>query len=146
MKVKQKVCNECGELKVIWKNHEGSRYCKYCWTKQTMTGKAKGVAKKPFVTNKSSKPIAHRSPKRAKQERLYLSERKTFLLSSPQCQANLPNICTKVSTEVHHKKGRTGYLLTYTPFWLSVCRSCHEWIENHPNEAKELGFSMNRLT
>jgi hypothetical protein len=29
--------------------------------------------------------------------------------------------------------------------WLGVCASCHEYIELHPNEAKELGFSVNRL-
>jgi len=26
-----------------------------------------------------------------------------------------------------------------------VCRSCHRWIEENPNEAKELGYSENRL-
>lgn len=148
MKAKKKMCDgECGELKFIWKNEGGRRYCKYCWSKQTMTVvKTKGVAKRPLTTNKPRKPIAHRSPKRAKQEREYLKERTAFLLSSQQCQAKLPNICTRKATEVHHKKGRIGYLLTYVPFWLPVCRSCHEWIENNPNEAKELGFSMNRLT
>lgn len=29
--------------------------------------------------------------------------------------------------------------------WLSVCRSCHAWIETNPLEAKELGFSESRL-
>ena len=138
MKVKLKPCDGCGDDKMIWKNHQGNRYCKFCWLrKQTVTGERN----KP--TNQR-KPIAHRSPKRAKQEREYSKVRRTFLLSSPVCTAQLPNICTHHSTDVHHKKGRIGELLTDVTFFLSVCRQCHDWIEMHPIEAKELGFSISR--
>ena len=138
MKAKLKLCDECSEMRMIWKNHEGNRYCKVCWLRMSaVTGKQN----KP--TNR--KPIARRSPKRAKQERDYMKERKTFLLSSPSCQAHLINICTKHSTDVHHKKGRIGQLLTDTKFFLAVCRPCHDWIELNPKEAKELGYSINRI-
>ena len=30
---KLKVCSGCHEEKVIWKNHEGNKYCQYCWNK-----------------------------------------------------------------------------------------------------------------
>jgi hypothetical protein len=30
--------------------------------------------------------------------------------------------------------------------FIALCRVCHVWVENHPTEAKELGFSKNRLT
>lgn len=144
MKVKLKLCDECKEERVIWKNDNGNRYCKFCWTKKTMTGK--GVAKTNLKSSHISKPIPKRSVKRAKQERDYLTLRKKFLLGAPICQANLPNTCKGNSTDVHHMKGRIGYLLTYVPFWLSVCRPCHDWIENNAKEAKELGFSINRLS
>ena len=58
--------------------------------------------------------------------------------------AKLTNICTTHSTDVHHMKGRIGPLLTDTKFFLAVCRSCHTWIEEHPKEAKELGYSISR--
>jgi hypothetical protein len=61
------------------------------------------------------------------------------------CQAHLPQVCTQVSTDVHHMKGRIGDLLLDQAHWLSVCRGCHYWIEMRPQEAKELGFSINRL-
>ena len=93
---------------------------------------------------KQKKPIAPRSLNRYKQERVYLKKRKSFLLSSKLCQAKLPNRCTTHATDVHHKQGRIGKLLTDETKFLAVCRSCHDWIEMHPIEAKELGFSISR--
>lgn len=145
MKAKLKFCDECKEERVIWKNDAGNRYCKFCWSKKQAMTASKGVAKIPLKTNRKSKPIPKRSVKRAKQEREYSKLRLTFLLSSPTCQAQLPNRCTGNSTDVHHKAGRIGSLLTDTDHWLSVCRGCHDWIELHPKEAKALGFSINRL-
>jgi predicted HNH restriction endonuclease len=49
-----------------------------------------------------------------------------------------------VATDVHHKKGRGKYHLD-TSTWLPVCRNCHEWIETHPEDAKELGYSETRI-
>jgi len=138
MKIKKKTCDGCGNDHLIWKNHEGKRYCKNCWLRsQAVTGK------KNKPTN--NKPLARHSLKRAKQERDYSKIRKAYLLSSNTCKAQLPNTCTHHSTEVHHKMGRIGDLLTNIKYWLPVCRQCHQWIEEHPIEAKELGFSLNRL-
>lgn len=140
MKAKKKLCDGCKEEQFIWKNDKGNRYCKTCWSRlQTVTGKHT----KPTT---SRKPIAPRSKKRAAQEREYSKLRKDFLLSSPTCQAKLPNRCTHHATDVHHMKGRIGPLLTDTKFFLAVCRSCHDWIETHPEEAKELGFSISKIT
>lgn len=138
IKAKKKICDGCGDEKFIWKNEKGNRYCKYCWTrKQPKTVKS---------VTKTYKPIAPRSLKRAKQERDYSKLRKTFLLSFPSCTAKLPNICKHHSTDVHHMKGRIGPLLTDIKFFLSVCRPCHDWIEVHPIEAKELGYSISKIT
>ena len=30
MKPKLKECDGCQKMTIIWKNHEGNRYCKYC--------------------------------------------------------------------------------------------------------------------
>ena len=83
------------------------------------------------------------SNKMARLQRDYSKLRKTWLAGHPMCQAKIHK-CTLKSTDVHHKKGRGKYLLDEST-WLSVCRNCHTWIETHPEEAKELGFSISRI-
>ena len=139
MKAKKKICDGCTKERMIWKNHKGKRYCKQCWSYHFVTVNAK--SSKPA----NRKPLANRSTKRAKQEREYLKIRKSFLLSSQGCQASLPKICTRQVTDVHHMKGRIGNLLTDPTYFLAVCRPCHNWIEEHPKEAKELGYSISRI-
>ena len=62
----------------------------------------------------------------------------------PLCQANISGLCTNNSTDVHHIAGRVGELLLDTSLWLSVCRSCHVWIETHPHESTQLGFRRSK--
>lgn len=73
----------------------------------------------------------------------YNKLRGVFLMEKPMCQAALPS-CTLKSTDIHHKKGRGKYHNDITT-WLSVCRTCHNWIELNPIEAEELGFSIKRI-
>lgn len=84
------------------------------------------------------------SKKRERQYRDYSKVRKEFLLENPYCAARIPG-CMIEATEVHHKKGKIEGLLVDTDNFLAVCRSCHNYIEGHPNEAKEMGFSKSRL-
>jgi transposase len=129
---KPKQCAGCGDQKPIWKNHMGEKYCKDCWYKK---------APVKFPTQK--KLINPKSDKQAVLDQLYTKLRVAFLTKYPYCQARLDD-CTAISTDVHHKKGRGQHYLEQET-WLSVCRTCHDWIEKHPVEAKELGFSINRL-
>ena len=73
---------------------------------------------------------------------VYTMLRKNFLTKKPNCEAHLAD-CSLQSTDVHHKKGRGEYHLVVDT-WLSVCRSCHTWIEEHPTEAIELNLSIKR--
>lgn len=82
------------------------------------------------------------SSKMSKLNSEYSKLRKKFLDDKPMCEAHVFK-CTLKSTDVHHKKGRGKYHLD-TSTWLSLCRNCHNWIENNPENAKELGFSENR--
>jgi len=139
---KLKECIQCKQLKIIWKTQGRDRYCQNCWNyKSTLST---GVAE--YGSKKKQKPIAPRSPKRAKQERFYSKERRIFLLANPLCKAKLPGKCTISATDVHHTKGREGWLLLAIAFWIPLCRACHMWAEEHPNEAKELKLSLNRLS
>lgn len=67
-----------------------------------------------------------------------------FKRDHPTCEARVNQYCTFYSTEVHHKKGRNEYFLDTTT-WLSVCRTCHIFITDHPKEAIERGWSESRL-
>jgi len=138
IKPKKKPCDgPCSELKVIWKNHEGKRYCKQCWSCHEGNVKHKPTVKQS--------PIPRRSEKRSKEERLYTAKRLLFLAEKPMCEACISGVCTRRATEVHHKKGRIGELLLNILFWLAVCHECHEYIENNRTFAIEQGFSIKRI-
>jgi ElaB/YqjD/DUF883 family membrane-anchored ribosome-binding protein len=63
---------------------------------------------------------------------------------NPSCVARINGYCTGKTESVHHKRGRGRYLLDVSMF-LPCCLSCHTYIENHPEEAKERGWSESRL-
>ena len=82
------------------------------------------------------------SDKQARLNAEYSKIRRDFLTDKEICHAKL-HCCTLKTTDVHHMKGRGKYLLD-TSTWLPVCRNCHMWIEEHPIDAKELGFTISR--
>ena len=86
--------------------------------------------------------MRQKSKKMQKIDAKYSQLRRIFLTDYPLCQAALPG-CTSRSTDIHHKKGRGKYHNDVST-WLSVCRNCHNWIELHPIEAQELGFTLKR--
>ena len=58
----------------------------------------------------------------------------------PRCEAQIENICTTVAQDIHHKAGRGRWLTIYTPLFMAVCRSCHNWIETNKEEAQQNGW------
>ena len=132
MKAKLKECDGCQKMTVIWKNHEGNRYCKYCWSCHKSS------------SNKSQKPnvsIPRVSSKRKKKDLEYSKLRARYLEENPLCKINRVD-CTKKATEVHHTRcgaDRDVYYLIQST-WLPVCRNCHNWIHNFPQESRELNY------
>lgn len=141
---KPKTCAGCNQSKIIWKNHDGKRYCKDCWFKfKTLNN----VVTK--ITVDSNKPNYHRlkavSDKQAQLLSAYSSLRRLYF-SKPEhqfCKARLLS-CSVDATEIHHMKGRGPWLMAMET-WLPVCRACHVYIENNPEEARVLGFSKSRV-
>lgn len=88
---------------------------------------------------KNPKAIRNNSIKRGKENKEYLTLREVFLVGK------ICPVTGEVATQVHHKKGRIGKNLTDVRFFLGVSAEGHKWIEEHPEEAKKLGYSMNRL-
>ena len=50
------------------------------------------------------------------------------------------------TTDIHHKKGRIGSLLLDTRYWVALSREGHKYVEEHPDWAKENGYSLSRLS
>ena len=46
--------------------------------------------------------------------------------------------------ECHHKAGRIGFLLLYTPLFLAVSSAGHKWIHDNPKQSYNLGFMVKR--
>jgi hypothetical protein len=130
--MKLKECNACLELRPIWKNDEGFKYCKNCWVK-----------KNPPKSATKSKILNPKSAKREVLDKLYSRLRKKYLEANPYCVGRIAG-CTGKSTDIHHKKGRGKHYLEQET-WISVCRNCHQWIENNPHDAKLLGLSISRI-
>ena len=130
---KQKLCNGCNQMKVIWKAHGKEKYCKDCWYSiERPKALAKPTSKPNPVSKKMTKTMSE-----------YERKRVAFFALHPFCQARLAG-CTIGAAQIHHKAGRGENHLRIAT-WLPVCRNCHTWIELHPVEAKELGLSENRL-
>ena len=52
--------------------------------------------------------------------------------------------CNADMTDVHHMKGRVGDLYTDTRWMVGLCRPCHDYVEAHPEWAREVGLSASR--
>lgn len=50
--------------------------------------------------------------------------------------------CTKKPTEVHHMKGRRGWLLILSKYFCLLCRNCHDICTEDSALAKDLGISL----
>lgn len=139
MLAKPKLCSNCKEIKPIWKNHQGNRYCRQCW------GLVK-PASTPSLTKRT--PLKQVSDKQSKLNTVYSIARKEFL-SRPGnkcCQAKLVPECTGCAAEltVHHSKGRNKYFLDTTT-WVPLCLPCHMYVETHPEDARALGYTDTRI-
>jgi len=131
--MKLKVCSGCQKETVIWKNHEGSKYCKDCWS----CHKSKeNKPQKPKLAPSSS--IKQKSDKQKAIDKAYTLMRKEYLTKHPMCELKLPG-CLGQATDIHHTEYR-GIKTLAQATWLAACRKCHDWCHSNPKEARELGY------
>lgn len=129
-------CVICGSInkKVISKKcFESPNFCYQKAQKEKYLKKQKPQVKKPI------KKVSDRQIKRISQ---YRNVRDIFLKENPVCQ--FPN-CKSENVELHHASGRVGNLLVDKKHFKALCREHHNWVELHPNKAKELKLSVDRL-
>jgi len=132
-------CKCCGERGTPKNNSTIGYYCE----KETCQAEKKKASVKRVNNNFNQQPIRKVSIKLSKEQAVYRGKRIIFLAENTNCFAKF-NGCFGEATDVHHSRGRGRYL-NDTTTWLPLCRSCHNYIETHPKEAKERGYSKNRL-
>lgn len=64
------------------------------------------------------------------------------------CEAGVPAVCEGAGLDHHHVGPRSTHphLGTDPENILLVCRPCHSWIGDHPNQATELGLHRRAST
>lgn len=132
MNVKLKECDGCQKMTVIWKNHEGFKYCKYCWSCHNPKNKD--------IQKPTDYKIPLVSSKRKKKDSEYLKLREKFLLDHSMCELNYPG-CSNGASDVHHTfagANRDAFYLVQST-WKAACRVCHKHLHEHPAEARILG-------
>ncbi|MGK2898629.1 MAG: hypothetical protein ACSLE9_08065 [Burkholderiaceae bacterium] len=88
--------------------------------------------------------MRHASPKRDKENRLYLHLRAGYIEEHPDCEARAPG-CTGRTEQIQHKRGRVGADLNDMTLWLAVCAACQGYITLHPAEAYLRGWAVRRI-
>jgi hypothetical protein len=134
LEVKKKHCSGCDSEQYIWKNFEGVKYCKSCWS----CHKSNNALQKPKTTPSSSK-LKQKSDKQQAIDKAYTLMRKAYMTQNPLCNIKIPGVCTGPSCDVHHMEGR-GIQTLIQSTWVATCRECHSWCHLNPLEARELGF------
>lgn len=140
--MKLKECSECKVLGPLWKANP--KLCKSCWLKISSSKQLK--SKNDTPTRKPIKSSAHRikivSGKKLIELKEYRVVRDGYLSANKICEH--PE-CKNLSEDLHHAKGRVGSLLIDVRYFKALCRRCHRWVEDNPEEAKALGLSLSRL-
>jgi hypothetical protein len=73
--------------------------------------------------------------KRAAQHRAYMVVRDAYMREHPNCE-----VCGRPADDLHHRRGRAGKLLKDRRFFMAVCRTDHDWIHAHPEDARAKGL------
>lgn len=145
--MKQKTHRECAnpDCDVVFKMYKTTdKYCRP-GCRAAVEGKQQPAQSKKAINKKSQKQKIL--------EGKYTVARIEFM-GKPENQ--ICPITKRPATDVHHKMGRIGFadqwardnnipLLIDTRFWIALSREGHKYVEEHPEWAKENGYSLSRL-
>ena len=92
----------------------------------------------------NKKPIRKVSKKRAIENAIYKKTRIEFLSRSENKYCAV--LKNRLSTEVHHAKGRIGDLFLNTEFWIAVSSEGHKYIHENDSWSRKNGFLLSRIT
>jgi hypothetical protein len=103
-------------------------------TTRLQPGQAGLTSRTPLDRTGSVRP---RSPRRAEQMALYVPLAKAFLEQNQWCW--FPG-CTRRSSEVHHRRGRSGERLLDQRWWAASCHAHNELAETNTGYALSVGW------
>lgn len=92
------------------------------------------------TAKKPRKTVNHVSKVRSAQLREYSRTVKAWKALPENRMCGFPGGCEKPTTDCHHSRGKVGALLTDARWWKPLCRTHHDWVGNHPVEARALGL------
>ena len=133
---KCKICSDKFEPKFFLQKYCDKLDCKVKWSIQ----ESKRIKEKQ---SKEKKQINKVSDKRKLEVIIYKSERIKFLMLP---ENKVCPITKQPTTDVHHSKGRIGTLYLDKRYWIALSREGHKYVEEHPEWARENGFSLSRLS
>lgn len=134
---KNKLCNLCNKKRLGTDKKEAPLKPKKVYELKRTPLKPKSSGLKS-----NSKPIKQVSSKQQKRLTEYNKVATEYKKSNPICERCL----IAETSDIHHRKGRVGELLSDSKWFMAVCRPCHNWIEVHPEESRRLGYSLSRLS
>lgn len=87
-------------------------------------------------------PLRRVSKKQAERNRIYSGLRKEFLQSHQPCA-----ICGHAEATTVHHRGKPGQLkrgsnTNDTETWMALCFTCHRFLEDHKDWARENGYIL----
>ena len=138
IQVKKKICDGCETEQLIWKNHNGNKYCRQCWLRDNSAP----------LPKKLPKPIKPKSDKKSIQDQLYSVLRNKFFQNdnNKSCKARLKD-CTLVASDVHHLysgNSRSEYYLDIKE-WIPVCRNCHSLIHDKMTKEELISLDLKKI-
>lgn len=142
MKVKIGDCSVCG-AKDTYLGRNNPPQCiscyKYLKAKQYKERADKRRQNQQKEEKPKKKPISPVSRKRLGELAEYRKRRDKYLKENPICEVRG---CNNATTNLHHKAGRVGKLLTDVRYFMACCSSCHprKIHETHPKWAEEQGY------
>jgi len=134
VEAKKKYCSGCDSEQYIWKNFEGVKYCKSCWS----CHKSNNALQKPKIAPSSSK-LKQKSDKQKAIDKAYTLMRTEYMNKNPLCNIKISGVCTGQACDVHHMEGR-GIKTLVQATWVATCRECHSWCHLNSKQARILGF------
>ena len=148
IKIKFGTCSECKKENVPLKRVRPPE-CPRCYNykkaliykeraKERERNKEGGGVGKTSKTKPKRKRIKQVSDKQKKRLAEYRLVRDKYLENNPICEVH---DCNKPTTNLHHKAGRIGDLLSNEEYFMACCETCHpERIHNNPLWSEKHGY------
>ncbi len=94
-------------------------------------------SKKTLAARKPVRQVSHSMKKRLVE---YGKAKRLFLHDHPWCQ----ECFTSKATDLHHRKGRLGKLLTDPMYFMALCRTCHRFYHENVSLGYARGVHLKR--